>query len=196
MKVIPPTPATHATGTLTVNDYSQLADDTFQLNSNTATEGIDWTAETSNDVTAENIAAYITGFAPMDCTAVAVANVVHITAITAGAVIYGLATSDDTNLTRSGIQLQGGEDETAPQGIAFTGRGYLKSVSVSAANSSANSVQVFNGQDAGGTEYDYITGEDGKTVVRTYKGGMYLPDGGYILAEENVTDVVIEYELL
>lgn len=106
---------TAATGTVTITDYANIADDTtltIVTNNYTCGEGSDWVAETSNDVTAANIAAAITSGEDEHVTAVAVANVVTLTAKVAGTAgnSISLATTDAVRVAISGNTLSGGTD--------------------------------------------------------------------------------------
>ncbi len=194
MRVLPVGPATHETGTLTVNDYAALAGvgAAFTLNSNTASEGLEWIAETSNDVTAQNIAAAIIAFTAMSCTAVAVANVVHITRNPAGFLSTGLSTTDNVALTRSGIQLSGGSDTSEIGYLISSAPVYVKNVLVKC-DIGDGVVTIYNGTSTSGTEYDVITGVNGETVSRAYKKGFCLPAGCYVFLNENAAQVTIEY---
>ncbi len=81
---------------------------TVTANGTLLTESTDWTAETSDDVTATNLAAAVGAVALLD--AAAVTNVVTVTAATAGTAgnALTLATSDASNLAKSGTTLAGG----------------------------------------------------------------------------------------
>lgn len=102
--------ATFATGSLTVVNYSGLAGDTCTLDATVLTEGVEWTAATDNDTTAASIASAI-NTASIGFTATAVGAVVNIVADSAGSAgNVALASSDLTNLSRSGATLTGGTD--------------------------------------------------------------------------------------
>lgn len=101
-----PADLTVSGATLTGGDDAETADVSATL----FIAGTDFTAETSNDVTATNLAAAIDAMATV--TATATTNVVTVTAATAGAAGNGisLATSDAVALEISGANLTGGDD--------------------------------------------------------------------------------------
>ena len=101
-----------ATGTIQIVDYSQLSGATITVDGVDYVEGVDFTAETSNDVTAGNLATAIDGGAQG---AAAVTDTVTVTAATAGEAgnSIDLATSDATNAPVSGATLTGGQDHAS-----------------------------------------------------------------------------------
>lgn len=102
------TAAVAAEGTITVVDYTALAGKTITVGTTVLTEGVDFTAETSNDVTATNIAAAVDALALVS--AAAVGAVVTVTAATAGTAgnAIALATNGGADMTVSGANLEGG----------------------------------------------------------------------------------------
>lgn len=102
--------AVAATGTLTVVDYTQLTGDTVTIGSTVLTEGVDWTAGTSNAATATSLASAIDALPAVS--AAAVGAIVTVTAASAGAAGNSIAliSSDLVNLTRSAATLTGGSD--------------------------------------------------------------------------------------
>lgn len=102
---------TAATGTVTVVNFAALATASIVVNGSTLTAGAQWTAATSNNATASSLATAINGLGFV--TAVAVTNVVTITAAVPGAAgnTITLTTSDGTNLPVSGANLTGGADD-------------------------------------------------------------------------------------
>ncbi len=200
MKTMPITPAVAATGTLTVVDYTALAGAVVTVNSFPLTEGIDWAAMTSNAATATDLAFAITAASASNtlCTAEAVGGLITLTAITPGAAGNSLAltTSDAVNLPRSGATLANGADAFVTSGIAFTGPGRVKSLVVSSSGVGNLGVKIINGQASNATEYDYVTGTTDRTTIRTYRRGLCLPAGCYLVPEANVLTVDIEYELI
>lgn len=109
-----------ATATVTINTYSALAGDTITVNGTVLTEGTDWSAVTSNNVTATNLATTINAL-PL-VSAVAVGAVVTITAdlTGTGGNAYTLATSDAVNTTISGALFTGGVNEMVGPAQYFT----------------------------------------------------------------------------
>lgn len=104
------TDAIAATGSFTVVDYSALTGKTVTVGTTTLTEGTDWDAETSNEVTATNLAAAITALANVN--AVADGADVDVTAATAGVAGNSIATTTNggSDLTAATATLQNGAD--------------------------------------------------------------------------------------
>lgn len=111
-----------ATGTITITDYTLLSTDTVSVNATDLVEGTDFDAETSNDVTATNLAAVIDAISGVNATASGA--VVTVTATTAGAAGNAIAMTytagTGTGLTLSGATLTGG-DETNVDGVMIVG---------------------------------------------------------------------------
>lgn len=111
-----------ATGTITITDYTALSTDTVTVDGNALVEGTDFDAETSNDVTATNLAAVIDAISGISASASGA--VITITADTAGAAgnAITLAYTDGgtAGLTLSGATLSGGDD-TNVDGIMIMG---------------------------------------------------------------------------
>lgn len=105
--------AVAATGNFTVVDYTQLTGATATVAGHVLTEGVEWTAATSNNATASSLASAIDALS--EVSAVASLAVVNITASTVGVAgnSITLSTSDLVNLTRSGTTLSGGTDGDA-----------------------------------------------------------------------------------
>ena len=101
---------TAATGTYTVVDYTQLGSATVTVDGNVLTEGVEWTAASSNDATATSLASAIDGLGTVDASAAT--NAVTVTASSTGTAGNSIATltSDAVNLTVSGATLSGGVD--------------------------------------------------------------------------------------
>lgn len=98
-----------ARGTITVLDYTLLTGKTITVNATTITEGVEFTAATSNDATATSIASAVDAIALVN--AAAVGAVVTIIADASGttANAYALTTNAAAEaLTLSGATLAGG----------------------------------------------------------------------------------------
>lgn len=105
------TPSVFAEGTLQVLDYAALSLATITVAGHDLVEGTDFDAETSDDVTATNIAAAIDALA--EVTASAATDTVTVVAATAGAAGNDIDMSTDAlpaDLLLSGTTLEGGED--------------------------------------------------------------------------------------
>ncbi len=192
--IAPKSPGTPDTGFFTVVDYTAIAGVQVSVNGVSITEGIEFTAQTSNAQTAINLAAALNLLSVQtDCTFLAAGSKVNITSIALGSSgLYVIGTSDLTNLSRSGIQLNGGTDPGEVGAIAVTGPSRIKSITF-ACTGPHTDVQVINGLASTDDEYDLITGTSGQTVLRTYKGGLFLPAGCFILPGPDVTNVIIEF---
>jgi len=112
-------PAVAATGTITVNDFSVLADDIITINGQAITEGaaLDWQAGASNDDAAASIHAAIVALADVAYTAEVAANVITITATPGDAgnsiaLVY-TDSGSGSGITLSGATLAGGSDGLA-----------------------------------------------------------------------------------
>jgi hypothetical protein len=126
------------------------------------TESTDWTAETSNDTTADNIVAAL----PAEVIGINTAGSIALTAATAGTAgnAVALVTTDETNLTISGALLTGGQDNvsitigehTVVQGTDFTAE--------TDNNTTATAIA-----DAFDTKFDQGVGDvDGDAAIITY----------------------------
>lgn len=106
--------AQSATATVTIVDYTGLSGDTVVVNGTTLTEGVDFTAATSNDATATGLASAIDALSGVS--AAAVGAVVTITVDTAGVAgnAYTLTTSAGADITLSGATFSGGSDVVNP----------------------------------------------------------------------------------
>jgi len=104
------TAAIAATGSFTVVDYSNLSEKTVTVGTTTLTEGTDFDAETSNEVTATNLAAAINELANVN--AVADGADVDVTAATAGVAGNSIATTTNggSDLTAAAATLLNGAD--------------------------------------------------------------------------------------
>ena len=100
-----------ATGTVTVVDYTQLSEAVLTVGEEDYTEGADWDAETSNEVTAANLATTLE--TSVVITPSITGAVITLTAQDPGADgnLIALATTDAVNLTISGDTLTGGSGE-------------------------------------------------------------------------------------
>jgi len=122
---VPLVAAIAAEGTYTVVDYTGLTGDTVTVNGTVLTEGVEWTAATSNNATATSLAAAINALAAVNATALgAVVTVVAATPGTAGNAIT-LVTGGGADLTRSGATLAGGEAAVNPYIIFDFARVYF-----------------------------------------------------------------------
>src|SRR6185436_4279978 len=100
-----------ATGEVTVFDYTMLTGAILTVDGIPLTEGIDWTAAVSNDVTADSLASAINALSSVNA-ANPPSNLITIVAAVAGSGgnSITLVTSDATNLPVSGPTLTGGVD--------------------------------------------------------------------------------------
>ena len=89
-----------STGTVTVTDFSLAAGTVVTVDGTALTEGVDWTAETSNDVTADNLAVAIDAIA-----AVTAANPAAAIITVRGASV-GTAGNVTTTVTGTGVTVQ------------------------------------------------------------------------------------------
>jgi len=195
MKTLTFDPAVKATGTLTFTG-TDVVGFTITIGGKVLAEGVDWTAQGTVAGDATQLAAAInTNTATCLATAVAVGPTVTITANTAGtggnAIVITVSTGGQT--TQSGAHLTGGTNFGAAGALAFSGPGRVKTITVASSGSSLG-VQILNGVTSSGTEYDFITGTTGQTVVRTYQNGLLLPTGCFVIPQADVTAVDIEYE--
>lgn len=102
--------AVAATGTFTVSNFALLSGASISVDGTTLTEGVDWTAATSDDDTAESLRSAIDALTSVSASRTG--SVVTVTAAEAGAAgnSIALTTSDITNLAISGATLSGGTD--------------------------------------------------------------------------------------
>lgn len=100
-----------ATGTVTVVDYTQLSEAVLTVGEEDYTEGVDWTAETSNEVTAANLSTTLE--TSVSVTPSVTGAVITLTAQEPGVDgnLIALATTDAVNLAISGDTLTGGSGE-------------------------------------------------------------------------------------
>jgi len=103
---------TAATGTITIVDYTALAGAVVTFNGNTYTEGVDFTAATSNEATATSLTSAIDA-GEANFSAAAVGAVITVDADTVG-VAGNVAMSSDAgvNITFSAATLEGGTDHS------------------------------------------------------------------------------------
>lgn len=139
--------AVAATGTYTVVDYTLLSGATVTVDGTTLTEGVDWTAATSNDATATSLASAIDALGTVSASATT--NAVTVTAATAGAAGNSIATltSDAVNLTVSGATLSGGVDgdvdlSAITAGMIVTDSSGANKFTISAADDTPDTVTV------------------------------------------------------
>lgn len=98
-----------ARGTITVLDYTKLTGKTITVNATTITEGVNFTAATSNDATATSIATAVDGIALVNAAAVGAVVTVIADASGVTANSYALTTNAAADgLTVSGATLAGG----------------------------------------------------------------------------------------
>lgn len=117
-----------AASTITITAFASLAGKTVTIGAEVLTEGVDFTAETSNDVTATNLAAAIDGLA--EVAAAAVGAVVTVTAAAFGVAgnAIGMSTNAAAGITLAEAHLIGGKEhgtitvgaDTLVQGTDFT----------------------------------------------------------------------------
>lgn len=106
--------AAAATGTIQITDYTALAGKSFTIGGNTYIEGIHFVAETSDEVTAANLAAVATLDADFNAAAVAT-DTVTITAASTGVSgnSIGISTNAVSGVTLSGATLTGGREHAS-----------------------------------------------------------------------------------
>jgi hypothetical protein len=135
--------STAATGTVTVVNHLLLAGAVLTVNGVALTEGIQWSAATSNNATATSLASAIsTATATTLCTASAAGAAITVTANSATfkSNSISLATSDATHLTLSGNYLTGGEGGAGYEYVVVTGTAIV--VHLTNGQSSAQQVQA------------------------------------------------------
>lgn len=99
----------HAEGTITVLDYTLLAGKTITVNAVTITEGVEWTAATSNNATATSIASAVDAIAAVNAAASGAVVTIKADAVgTAGNSRNLLTNASASALTLSGATLTGG----------------------------------------------------------------------------------------
>lgn len=114
-----------ATGTVTVIDHTQLAGAVLSVNGVALTEGVQWSAATSNNATATSLAAAIsTATVTTHSTGGAIGAVITVTANAAGIPgnYISLATSNATDLTISGNHLTGGVGGPGFESVSVSGQ--------------------------------------------------------------------------
>lgn len=97
-----------AQGVITITDFASLAGKTVTINGTVLTEGVNFTAATSNDATATSLAAAIDALANINAAAVGAVITVKADAIGVTANAYGMATNATAGITLSGATLLGG----------------------------------------------------------------------------------------
>jgi len=96
-----------STGTFTVTAFASLADKTFTVGEETITEGVDFDAETSNAITATNLAAALDTALSGVANVAADGAVVTITTVAKGFdQNLGMSTSATAGVTLSGAHLE------------------------------------------------------------------------------------------
>lgn len=129
-----------ASGTATIVNYAGLTGDTVTVNGTVLTEGVDWTAATSNDATATSLASAINALANVSASAVgAVVTIIADSYGTSGNSI-GLSTSGGADLTVSGANLTGGEGGDAAAYLSAGDKIYL--TGFSPATGTLNGIQT------------------------------------------------------
>jgi len=204
------TPSTHATGivtvvdytklslasakgTATVVDYTMLAGAVLTIHGHALTEGVEWTAATSNSATATSLASAITtATATTLSTGSALGAVVTITANTAGAVgnTITLTTSDAVHLPVSGATLTGGQNNailtvngiSLTQGTQWTAATNNNATATSLANAitTATATTLSTGSAVGNviTVTANAAGPSGDNITLTTSNSTYLPVSG------------------
>ena len=111
--------ATKAQGTATVVDYAELSGKKLTVGGVELTEGVDWTAATSNDATATSLASAVDALP--NVTASATTNEVNIVAATGGTAGNSITLVSDggSDLTVSGATLTGGLDDGTYANMVF-----------------------------------------------------------------------------
>ncbi len=193
------TPAVNASGSFTVLQYTNLAGSNVTVDGHTVTEGSDWTAAVSNATTASSLKDAIdaTG-ALVDLTTALNGSTITLTSKTTGAAgndVIGIDRSaSDANLALvapgNGSTLGGGTDAVTA-GLIGSGRVRIFSIAAKS-DSSIGSLQLFNGTDSTGAEYDLVTGVASKTTLRTYEQGVVLAHA-YIQSNAHVTNVTVQF---
>lgn len=104
--------AAKASGTVTIVDYSALAGVVVTVAGHALTEGVDWTAATDNNTTADSLAAAIDALAEVSAANPAAAAITVLAASvgTAGNAITIAKTGGGANITLSGATLANGRD--------------------------------------------------------------------------------------
>lgn len=122
-------PSVFAQGTITVLDYAALTGAVVTIAGHDLTEGVDWDAETSNDVTADNLATAIDALTEVTAANPA-ANVITVIAATAGAAGNSITMVTDAlpaDLLLSGATLEDGEDIST---ITITDHGFVTGLKI------------------------------------------------------------------
>lgn len=169
------TPGTSATGTVVVVDYTALSGATFTVAGHTLTEGIDWTAATSNDTTAISLRNAINTLQEVYAVRIwsyppGFANNLSISAYqVVGSNSIGLATSDAVNLTISGSTLTG---EVDPGNVTI-GSGNSGGSLVLTTDGGGSAVSVVR---VGGG-ITLTTGSSSAGGVHNFGGGLTLTTG-------------------
>jgi hypothetical protein len=124
-----------ATENITVTDYTQLSGKTVTVAGHVLTEGADFTAATSNDVTATSLALAITGLTEVNASAVGA--VITVVAATAGAAGNSITTVTNATagITVPSATLLGGRDATT---INVDGNALVAGVGFTAATSNSD----------------------------------------------------------
>jgi hypothetical protein len=180
-----------ATGTITITDYTQLTGKTFTVGGNTYTEGIHFSAITSNDVTATNLAAVLT--LDLDFNAVEVGAIITITAAASGSAgnSIGMSSNATGGVTLSGATLAGGYDHAVVtvDGTALTqGTNWTASVSNdSTATSLAAAIHALANVNAGAvtntvTITAAVAGTAGNSLTMTISDAVNLIKSGNTLS--------------
>ena len=182
-----------AKGTVTVVDYTALAGKVLTVNGIALTEGVEWTAATSNVATATSLAGAITtATATTLSTGSAIGAVVTVTANTSGAVGNNitLVTNDAVHLTVSGATLSGGQNTAIvtvngialTQGVQWTAAtsNSVTAASLASAITTATATTLSTGSALGNvvTITANAVGLAGNTITLTTSNSVNLPVTG------------------
>ena len=189
------TPA-QASATITVVDYTALSGKTITVNGTVFTEGVEWTAETSNAVTAGNIATGVSadGWYTADDGAVVTLTADETMPGDVGNSIT-LATNAGAALTLSGSTLSG-----APSGIVGTSGDPVVLSHISINNGGAiTNLNIYDGTSNSDTLILNLTCPASISKVFKFKSRIVVPNGCYIAIEsadalDLPTNVAIGYK--
>lgn len=133
------------TGTITIVDYTKLGGVTITVGAEEVVEGAaeDWVAETSNTVTATNLAAKLNTDLSGTATVTSDGAVVTITADAVGvAGNLALTSTDEVNLTLSGATMTGGIDAVTAGNETVTVSGNAITINLESGTSTATQVKT------------------------------------------------------
>ncbi len=143
-----------------------------------------------------DLTALINGLTDLNATDNGV-SVITLTVATSGAgmnsvVITGSGTTPlgNLNVTFSGgvtVVLASGAVGTSGHAIR------IKNINCISFATGTKTVQVLNGTDSTGTEYDLLTGTASKATQHNFKTGLVLPAGCYIVSGTGISSVTAEF---